>query len=85
MLSLGLAFALSAITSHAEDAPVYDADNFPPQFDGQSDGGADLSSPSPSQPVSFSESESSRIARLEQQLTALAGDTLDRKAGCAAV
>jgi tol-pal system protein YbgF len=29
-----------AITAFAEDAPVYDVDNYPPQFDGQPDGAA---------------------------------------------
>lgn len=29
-----------AMTAFAEDAPVYDVDNYPPQFDGQADGGA---------------------------------------------
>jgi len=28
-----------AMTAFAEDAPVYDVDNYPPQFDGQTDGG----------------------------------------------
>lgn len=37
-VSLMMAVLCIANTAFAEDAPVYDVDNFPPQFDGQSDG-----------------------------------------------
>ncbi len=40
-----------AITAYAEDAPVYDVDNYPPQFDGQTDSGRapQAASPKPEQ------------------------------------
>lgn len=43
-----------AMTVYAEDAPVYDVDNYPPQFDGQADSGSTNNQPSsqPSQPQS---------------------------------
>lgn len=35
----------------AEDAPVYDVDNYPPQFDGQSDSGVNNGAPAPAAPT----------------------------------
>jgi tol-pal system protein YbgF len=69
-----------ATFAFAEDAPVYDADNFPPQFDGQTD--SDISSksssasPSSFQPVDNTSSSSGssslsmgqRLNRIEQQV-----------------
>ncbi len=67
-----------AITAFAEDAPVYDVDNYPPQFDGQSDGGTPApAAPRPAQKVEAQEDQTSqplqplsldqRVSRLEQQ------------------
>ena len=71
---------LSGMTTFAfaEDAaPVYDADNYPPQFDGQSDIGNGAQSQSQSQaqtyaaPPTQSLSLDQRVARTEHQITNL--------------
>ncbi len=68
-VSVTLLFSAGVVSSaYADDAPVYDADNYPP-FDGQADGGAELASPSPALPNT--QSSAARIARLEQQVAAL--------------
>lgn len=62
-----------AITTYAEDAaPVFDADNYPPSFDGQSIDSAMTPPPEPSidqsqqpQPLSLDQ----RLSRVEQQVT----------------
>ncbi|HSW92906.1 MAG TPA: tol-pal system protein YbgF [Gammaproteobacteria bacterium] len=69
-----------AITAFADNAPVYDVDNYPPQFDGQSDAGtpapgavpASSSVPSDSQgavqTLPPSSSLDQRVNRMEQQM-----------------
>ncbi len=71
-----------AMTAYAEDAPVYDVDNYPPQFDGQSDtGSANTSSQAPQQapvmpgasennmpPPAVSPSPSSQSLTIDQRL-----------------
>src|SRR5579872_1960719 len=56
-MSLGIAAAVLA-----EDAPVYDVDNYPPQFDGQQDSAAIASSDSQSDDGSSDQSQSSSPA-----------------------
>src|SRR5579883_900004 len=61
-MSMGIAGAF------AEDAPVYDADNYPPQFDGQSDVGESAHASSFS---GGSETLDQRLSRAEQQISNL--------------
>ncbi len=66
-----LALASSPFAAFAEDAPVYDVDNYPPQFDGEP-----VASNTASQAISSDESPAAparltseqRLARIEQQL-----------------
>lgn len=53
-----------AVISYAEEAPVFDADNYPPQFDEQQGDNA----PSPQSSSGPSLSIDQRIGRLEQQI-----------------
>ncbi len=78
-----LLLSLLITTVSAEDAPVYDVDNYPPQFDGQTDMGgtagtaaeasppvAPQASPDPSvSQASPPQPMDQRINRLEQQMT----------------
>ena len=83
-MSLGI-----ATVAFAEDAPVYDVDSYPPQFDGQSDAAiapaasqADDSDSSSSDQQSSSSSYASnaplsmdqRVARAEQQIKNIQSD-----------
>lgn len=76
---LALILSSLTLTVHAEDAPVFDVDNYPPQFAGQADAGGGASIPaattagapssavSPDVPV-MSLTTDQRIARVEQQI-----------------
>lgn len=78
-----IALLSSAAYAWAEDAPVYDADNFPPQFDGQPDTGAATPAPvAQAQPQAMDDDSSNapssaglgldqRIARVEHQVNNL--------------
>lgn len=83
-----LAAMLSSIApiAMAEEAPVYDADNFPPQFDGQSDAGAQpqgYGPPPPSAammaPPPESLSMEQRVSRAEHQISNLQGKDIPTK------
>lgn len=79
--------ASAASFAWADDAaPVYDADNFPPQFDGQTDSGsspssaqqADDSSPPPSVPAP-SLSLDQRLSRAEHQISNIQNKDLSNR------
>jgi len=75
---------LSSITTVviADDAPVYDADNFPPQFDGHSASDAsngNTSHTNVSSAPKQSQTEEQRITRLEQQIENQAQSTSSSK------
>lgn len=81
------------MTAFAEDAPVYDVDNYPPQFDGQADAGMPASPhasmpsvPSQGSPVISTDVGSSltmdqRMSRMEQQMMNLQHSDSSSKLG----
>ncbi len=62
--------------AYAEEAPVYDVDSYPPQFDGQPDSGSAASSSAPARAVEMPHlTMDQRISRLEQQVNNLAASS----------
>ena len=79
---LAVAVLSTATLAFAEDAPVYDADTYPPTFDGQPDSGggapqAAAYTPNESQAPSLSLEQ--RVSRAEHQITSIQGKDISAK------
>lgn len=91
-IAAAILFSVAAF-SYADDVPVYDVDNYPPQFDGQSDAGpaetgatvtpqpsyAPAPAPAAPAPSSLSSSPDQRLSRVEQQVNHMQSANLTPK------